>query len=230
MARTFMVRINLDDMCAELDTLRPDQHAEWLAGFRAGSRGKVPNGWDGPRLMGADFGMAAFQDAERFRAQSSEAGHRSADARRAKYGSASPQRPSNDLRTTFEGASNDLRTTPEPRPEQNAELSNIQYPISNIQAAAAAAAPADMFDNHPPRPPIRMADRPKTMGDFHALHPRIYVDREERGAWEALLAEYEWDIMDHAYKTIEPTVPKGKRVHLSQLTGWLAENTRKIEQ
>ena len=86
MSRIFLVRVNTDDMFAELDTLRPDQHGEWLAGFRAGSRGRIPDGWDGPRLMGAEFGMSCYRSAEDFRAAASAAGKRSVAARRAMGG------------------------------------------------------------------------------------------------------------------------------------------------
>lgn len=90
----------------------------------------------------------------------------------------------------------------------------------------AAPPPADMFDGIQEPPALRIAERPKNMGDFQAMHPRIYVGRDERGAWEATLAEFGWDLMRHAYRTLEPTVPRGNRVLLSMITGWLGENTK----
>jgi hypothetical protein len=124
-SRTYFIKLNLDAMCAELDTLRPDQHAEWMAGFRAGSRGKIPDGWDGPRLMGAQFGKSCFESAEAFRASASEAGKRSADVRRQAHGTAQPERK-------VEGRSKVVRSTFERDSERNTELTSNQYPVSNI--------------------------------------------------------------------------------------------------
>jgi hypothetical protein len=120
MSRTFFVKLNLDDMCAELDTLRPDQHAEWLAGFRAGARGKVPDGWDGARLAGAEFGHACFLDAEAFRGRQSEKGKRSAEARAAAHGSADPRA---NCEPDVNHGSTVVRT--------EREVTSIQYPVSN---------------------------------------------------------------------------------------------------
>lgn len=103
-----------------------------------------------------------------------------------------------------------------------------------LDAAGAASSPEraapppadDMFDGIQEPPALRLAERPKNLGDFQALHPRVYVGRDERGAWEATLAEFGWDLMHHAYGVLEPTVPRGKRVLLSMITGWLGENTK----
>jgi hypothetical protein len=122
MSRTFFIRLNLDDMCAELDTLRPDQHAEWIAGFRAGCRGRIPSGWDGPRLMGAEFGLSCWNEAEGYRAKQSEKGKKSAEARIAKTGTADP-------RGFVNHGSAAVLTAREP----TVNPSNIQHPTSTSE-------------------------------------------------------------------------------------------------
>ena len=63
--RIFTVRINLDDMAAQLDGLDSDaDKLQWLAGFRVGSRG-VPAvlGWSEAKKLGHSLGLSAHQSA-----------------------------------------------------------------------------------------------------------------------------------------------------------------------
>lgn len=71
--------------------------------------------------------------------------------------------------------------------------------------------------------------RDRTLGDLQALNPKIYVGRDERGAWQAVLDEYGWEIVDEACRRIGPAIPQGRRILLSILTGWIAENVKPME-
>lgn len=114
MARIFKVQVNIDDMCAELDTLRPDQHAEWLAGFRCGCRGIILDGMDGARLMGAEFGKACHESAEAFR-KSRVAGGKARQSAHAKH----------DVSTCSAHAQH--------LTQHDGQLSNSHYPVASIQ-------------------------------------------------------------------------------------------------
>lgn len=134
MSRIFKVQVNIDDMCAELDTIRQDQYGEWLMGFRAGCRGRVPDGIDGPMLRGAEFGLSCHKSAADFHASQAERGRKSVESRKASYGTAQP----NAARTPLERGSNTVQAPleplhTEPKSEPSAELSSIQYPVESNQ-------------------------------------------------------------------------------------------------
>lgn len=209
MSRTFFVRVNMDDMCAELDTLRPDQHAEWLAGFRAGCRGRIPDGWDGPRLMGAEFGMSCWEEAEGYRAKQSDKGKRSAEVRKAKSGSADPRA---NREPTVNRGSTVVRTAREP----DVNPSNIQHPTSNNEqpAATAPASHCDIFDRS--EEPLATAspanlqacDAKFTHGDLLSQVKRIGGKLTKANGnlaeWEGIIAEHGLDTVSHAAKKVGP--------------------------
>lgn len=206
MSRTFFVRVNMDDMCAELDTLRPDQHAEWLAGFRAGCRGRIPGGWDGPRLMGAEFGMSCWEEAEGYRAKQSECGKRSAAVRKQKFGTAIPEGGSNH-------ATKVVRRSSEPEPNP----SNIQHPTSNNEQpeATAPASHCDIFDQTareatpaPVSPTMEACDAKFTHGDLLSqvklIGGKLTKANGNLAEWEGIIAEHGWDAVSHAAKKVGP--------------------------
>lgn len=127
--RTFFVRLNLDDMAAEVVGLESsEERGQWLDGFLVGSRGKdAREGWPEPKQDGHRFGLSCHHEAESFREKKAAAGEASANARRGKYGSAQP----NTARTPLEQCSNTVQTSAEQTP--NHPTSNIQHPITNIQ-------------------------------------------------------------------------------------------------
>lgn len=63
----------------------------------------------------------------------------------------------------------------------------------------------------------------RTFGDFQVTHPRVWVSKDERTAWSALLALYGWDPMHEAYEEILK-MDRFDRVFLSSMTDWLDKN------
>jgi hypothetical protein len=178
-SRIFKVQVNVDDMCAELDTLRQDQHADWLAGFRAGCRGRIPDGWDGPRLMGAQFGLSCHASAEEFR-QSRVAGGKARQTAHAQHmlstcsAHAQQVQPScSDLATSkgathetiesdFQHNSSTCSAHAQHQTQHEGQLSNIQYPISNIQEAI-----------KPETSEQTVADAPSSPAKKHFVQPTL---------------------------------------------------------
>jgi len=119
MGRIFHVRINLDEVSADLNTLVDDkERGEWLRGFMAGASGGANRFVDtSPSYLGWQHGSSARGHAEKFHERQAEYGAMSAKARVDKYGTS---QPSKVARTTLDGGSNDSRTTLEP----NSNLSN----------------------------------------------------------------------------------------------------------
>lgn len=82
--RTFFVRLNLDDMSAEVVGLdSTEERGQWLEGFLVGSRGKDSRDvWHPAKLDGHRFGLTCFQEAEEYRGKQSVKGIASGEARR----------------------------------------------------------------------------------------------------------------------------------------------------
>lgn len=209
MSRTFFVRVNMDDMCAELDTLRPDQHAEWLAGFRAGCRGRIPGGWDGPRLMGAEFGMSCWEEAEGYRAKQSDKGKRSAESRRAKSGTADPRA---NREPDVNRGSTTVRTACEP----GVNPSNIQHPTSNNKQPSATppASHCDIFDRSEELPAsptgshLAACDAKYAHGDIldgvRRFMGKLTKQNGNLPEWQALVDEHGWQVVSDAAKKVRP--------------------------
>lgn len=111
--RTFFVRVNLDDMAAEIIGLdSTDERGHWLEGFVIGSRGKdCREDWPAPKLEGHSFGLGCFNEAEAFRGKQSEKGLASAEARRNRS-SAVVQPDANHGLTTVQPDANQTSTQP----------------------------------------------------------------------------------------------------------------------
>lgn len=145
--RIFAVRINLDDLGAELDTLHTAaERSDWLAGFRSGSRGAPPPAKASPALqMGSEFGLRAHTEAVGFRDQRSIAGQVSAQ-RRANDRSTSVEHPFNE---NTNGCSTDVEREPQRmfngdhNGDPNHPISSIQQPISKQPPAASHTEPED---------------------------------------------------------------------------------------
>ena len=135
--RTFFVRLNLDDMAAEVVGLETsEERGQWLDGFLVGSRGKDPReSWSGQKMDGHRFGLQCYYEAETFREKKSAAGEASAQARKNRFGSAQP----NATRTPLEQCSNAARTDSEQTTEQapNQPTSNNQHPVATSQKRSA---------------------------------------------------------------------------------------------
>jgi hypothetical protein len=67
--RTFIVRVNIDDMSALLAGLDgPLEMAEWLSGYMVGVRGYPPReSWSEAKRIGFNFGAQHFEEVEDFR-------------------------------------------------------------------------------------------------------------------------------------------------------------------
>ena len=119
MGRIFHVRLNLDDLSSHNDTFGTDaERGEWLRGFLAGARGAPCRFVDGsPGFLGHSLGAESLAHASKYHDQQSAFGAKSAEARRAKYGTAQPERPS-------KGGSNDPLKVVQGLPEGAPNLSN----------------------------------------------------------------------------------------------------------
>lgn len=165
--RTFFVRLNLDDMAAEVVGLESsEERGQWLDGFLVGSRGKdAREGWPEPKQDGHRFGLSCHHEAESFREKKAAAGEASANARRGRYGSAQP----NTARTPLEQCSNTARTSAEQTP--NHPTSNIQHPTTIIQKRSTSnESPLDPPRGKrfvPPTEPEWVAYCEQTWADWH---------------------------------------------------------------
>jgi hypothetical protein len=116
-----------------------------------------------------------------------------------------------------------------PPPRARAEEAAPPSPSTSGRGEVEQAKPsaeenmASLFGPDPPAPKD-IVHRERTLGDFQAFHPRIYVGRDERDAWQALLARYQWDAMEDGYKTLVKDLPREKRVLFSMISKWLGEN------
>ena len=104
-------------------------------------------------------------------------------------------------------------------------LSVSQSDAADAASARAPAAAGPAFGEEIPMPKAIVV-RDRNLGDLQALNPKIYVGRDERGAWQAVLDEYGWEIVTEACRRIGPTIPQGRRILLSILTGWISENVK----
>ena len=126
--REWWVQVNLDDLAhvtAQMETT--EERGQWFEGFMVGAQGhSARDSWDGFKRIGFDFGAACHAEAAAFRASKSAAGKASAESRRAKYGSASP----NTVRTLIEHTSErEAEQATEQTPNQ--PTTNNQQPTTN---------------------------------------------------------------------------------------------------
>lgn len=75
MSRIFKVWVNLDEMCARLDVYSDLEVAQWVRGFRIGSRGGIGTGIaSAPMLNGLEFGQQAHEEAIAYSARQAAKG------------------------------------------------------------------------------------------------------------------------------------------------------------
>lgn len=93
MSRIFHVRINLDSVSADLNTLVDDaERGQWLRGFMSGAAGGTNRFIDAsPACLGWHHGAAARGNAEQFHEKQSTKGKLSAEARKSNHGSTTVQ-------------------------------------------------------------------------------------------------------------------------------------------
>ena len=115
MSRIYHVRINLDAVSADLNTLVDDaERGEWLRGFMSGASGGANRFIDSsPCYLGWHHGASARAHAEGYHTKQAEHGAKSAKVRVEKYGTAQPSKVD---RTTLEGGSKVAQWSPEGTP------------------------------------------------------------------------------------------------------------------
>lgn len=172
--RTFFIRLNLDDMAAEVVGLESsEERGQWLDGFLVGSRGKdAREGWPEPKQDGHRFGLSCHHEAESFREKKAAAGEASANARMVRYGSAQP----NTARTPLEQCSNTARTSAEQTP--NHPTSNIQQPTTIIQKRSTS-------NESPLDPPRGKRFAPPTEAEWVAYCGETWADWHQECAADA---------------------------------------------
>jgi len=208
MGRIFTVRINLDDMCAGLDALEsPQESHDWLKGFRIGSRGHPgKDEWSVAMTAGYLFGLDAYAGACAFSEKQSAKGKRSAQ-QRFNHGS----------------------TTVQPNVNHGSTISNIQYPVSNIQLSKIQGGNTNFLDTpedevqlaKPLPPPSKPPSR--HLPDFLAICPGMHVSRDNRPDWDATLKHWGWEALVDGATTLRKQ-KNGQPVYHNEMTDWLANN------
>lgn len=136
-----MVRVNLDDLAAELLTFDSDEErGQWLAGFQVGASGSQGrDSWSEAKQSGWGFGSECYTEAQDFRESKARGGRASADARKAASGTAQPPRNPAILEQT----PNDVRTVLEHTFEHtsNQPTANSQHPTAKNEQSTGARIP-----------------------------------------------------------------------------------------
>lgn len=215
MGRIFSVRINIDDMSALLDALdSAEEHADWLRGFRAGSRGHPPrDGWSIAAKSGHDFGMEAFNGAIELGAK------QSANANK-RWSHAKPMPPH-----SHGNAKGMPPHMPEGMPDaclsnnpviqvSNNQLSKIHSGSTNFLDT-----PEDEITLSKPLPPVPS----KHLPDFLAVSPGLHVTKDNRPDWDASLRQWGWEPMSDAAATLYKQ-KNGQPIWHNEITSWLAAN------
>lgn len=142
--RTWTVRVNLDDLGAQMLALDDDaERGAWLTGFQVGAAGApCRDTWSDAKRRGWEFGVSSYNEAMEFRSKKAAAGEASANARRAKTGSAQPPRQDQNS-TGSERCSSGVRTNLEQDIEHapNQPTANSQQPTTENEQQQSPPAP-----------------------------------------------------------------------------------------
>lgn len=203
--RTFFVRVNLDDMAAEIIGLdSTEERGLWLEGFIVGSRGKnCREDWQDAKLEGHSFGLRCFTEAEEFRGKQSAKGLASVEARRNRKTTAD-QPDFNHGSTAVQQDINQTSTHP---------TSNNQQPTTNSEESMIIGAPtrgprdADACGTRDPRPKAEGKGREGKGNDLHAssdaadiyqLYPRKEARADAIRAIEKALRKVPAEVLKEA--------------------------------
>ena len=157
MGRIFSVRVNMDDLSASLDIWPTDQErSAWLRGFLLGARGGHSRWESGtPEADGYTIGRSGHDDSQQWRDKKSDAGKRSAEARREKNGSSDPRANRehivNTVHTQQEHIVNIVRTACEPNQSTNQPINgepinqSTNQPFPKRKRAAPQRSDAEQF-------------------------------------------------------------------------------------
>ncbi len=226
MARIFSVRINLDEMFAQLDALDQGRDKlQWLEGFRAGSRG-APNHakWSSAKRDGASFGAEARSRALNLSQKQSSNAHVRWDKGQevTSNGNAAAMPPQ---------CQNDAWSMPNPTIQQSNE------PKSEGTMGTKPTHP-DLFggmdgDETPIElaKPIPRESMKINFRDWNMSHPRLWVSRNgEQGSladWTALFDKFSeegTEAMDETYSSLIETMEAKKKINYSTFIESLNEN------
>jgi hypothetical protein len=208
--RIFSVRINVDEMSAQLEACdSDDEKLQWLAGFRAGVRGltaRTP--WQQAKKTGAQFGLEAYQRAVAFSEKQSAKGKL-----RHCHGSAT--------------AKPDINQTP-------AISSNpvIQESKNEGTMRGRATPTPDLFDGMDQDETVVLAvSEPQEPNwfDWRSQHASVYIARRgedgDTASWERIYAVYGQHIFDRMYARLNES---GKRIYFDKALAWFEANTKDI--
>ena len=211
MGRIFSVRINIDDMSALLDALdSAEEYADWLRGFRAGSRGHPQrDGWSAAAKSGHDFGWEAFNGAIELGAK------QSANANK-RWANAKPMPPHMPPHMPDGMPESCLSNNPIIQVSKN-QLSKIQVGNTNFLDT-----PEDEIQLAKPMPPPSKPPS-RHLPDFLAICPGMHVSRDNRPDWIATLEHWGWEAMVDGATTLRKQ-KNGQPVYHNEMTDWLANN------
>lgn len=223
--RTFFVRVNLDDMAAEIIGLdSTEERGLWLEGFIVGSRGKsCREDWQGAKLEGHSFGLRCFTEAEEFRGKQSAKGLASVEARRNRkttadqpdfnHGSTTVQ-PDINQTSTYPTTNNQQPITNNEQPKKARQAafspSNLPEPSEEsmiIGAPTRGPRDADACGTRDPRPKAEGKGREGKGNDLHAsgdaadiyqLYPRKEARADAIRAIEKALRKVPAEVLKEA--------------------------------
>lgn len=226
MGRIFHVRINLDAVSADLNTLVDDkERGEWLRGFMAGASGganRFPD--ESPCYLGWLHGSSARRHAEGFHERQSAKGKLSAESRKSNREGTEPQPRFNHGST---------------EPQPNLNLSNnpiIHNPMREESSAQDTTQEVfNLIVEHDRKLSERIASQPIAYSwqDWRIEHPAIAVGRTgEDGdpkAWRDLWTHYDGrECFDAMYAALTRNLPEGRKVWYGQAAEWLNKNTQDV--
>lgn len=152
--------------------------------------------------------------------------HQQISGREKTIGSRRPKPPTQDhaRNTLVTRQEHACAASPTPTPTATASGERVHTPPGEdiFDTEAMAQAKAIMAADAKPKPAI--PSPPKSFVDFRAVHGRIFVGRDEKADWEALLRAYEWDAMHEMHETL-----KEDRIYLNTATAWLSKHYRITE-
>lgn len=225
MGRIFSVRINLDEMFAQLDAL--DHGREkllWLEGFRVGSRGtQERSNWGAVKRQGAKFGYLAFEDAVKLSQRQSIKADTLWEKKREADATALP-RQSHGVCPEHAKSSNPREPINPRSEESNSAKPKHSPPSEDIMEGM----DVDAIELAKPLPAKSMR---VTFRDWNMSHPKLWFGRNgEQGGledWTAFFDKFSTDgleALDETYAALIGKMEPGKKINYSAFIEYFNEN------
>jgi hypothetical protein len=117
-----------------------------------------------------------------------------------------------------------------PTPTSKSLSQSHSHSLSLLQGGVGE--PGPVVDNEPPDEdaPIELAKPlgpvtpPRGLPDLLAMHRGLFVGRDERPDWEAILRTWGWDACEAAARALAKKGQRGDRIYRADFVFWLDEN------